>query len=537
MARLFVRLKLRLIANGFRRGWQHVLGTVVATLYALPVAVVVAVGVAVLGRRADLDTVAGPVVVLGFCLVWLLWIVGPIVAFGMDETLDPGRLRLLPLGRRQLMTGLLAASAVGIGPLATLLALSGVVGGFAPAGPGALVVVAAVVGLFVLCITSARAVTTALSRRLSSRRGRDVLTFAAAVIGLAFAGIGQLPNLLLRQADGDDGAERMLALLDTLAGPASVLPPAWPARAVTAAAAGDLLAGLAWLAATAAAVAAFAWWWTIALERSAETGAGEATSQTLGADLYPPLVRWLPRNRLGAGVAKDLRYAWRVPQLRVQHLISVALLVPLLVVAGVTGVSEPALVLASPVIVVYLAMASLNQFGADRGAVWMLDTTGPRWRTDLVAKSATGLVLALPSVVVAAVVLAALTGGWLYVPVALVVAVGVHAVTSAVGVVVSVYAPFPLPDSGSNVFLANAGAGCSAVVLQFVALTVEGLLLAPIGIGLFVAFTVAPPLVAAVAAGSLALGGVVWSVGLGIATKRLDRAGPEFVTALSPKAG
>ena len=44
MARLFIRLKLALLVNGFRRGWQQAIGIVFAALYALPVAMLGAWG-------------------------------------------------------------------------------------------------------------------------------------------------------------------------------------------------------------------------------------------------------------------------------------------------------------------------------------------------------------------------------------------------------------------------------------------------------------------------------------------------------------
>ena len=76
---------------------------------------------------------------LVFTAVFLGWACFPVLGFGSDETLDPTRLALFPLGRRDLMIGLLSASAVGVAPLVTLLALSGSLVGFAPGGLGLVV--------------------------------------------------------------------------------------------------------------------------------------------------------------------------------------------------------------------------------------------------------------------------------------------------------------------------------------------------------------------------------------------------------------
>ena len=48
------------------------------------------------------------------------WLLLPLVFFGVDETLDPARFALLPLRRRTLVTGMLAAALVGVPAVATL---------------------------------------------------------------------------------------------------------------------------------------------------------------------------------------------------------------------------------------------------------------------------------------------------------------------------------------------------------------------------------------------------------------------------------
>ena len=53
------------------------------------------------------------------------WLFLPLVFFGVDESLDPARFALLPLRRRTLIAGLLAAALVGVPALATLVATRG----------------------------------------------------------------------------------------------------------------------------------------------------------------------------------------------------------------------------------------------------------------------------------------------------------------------------------------------------------------------------------------------------------------------------
>ena len=121
VARTFVRLKLRLLRNGL----QHRPGRGALRDRR--------------GRRARSSrssasaTLAAPrrsatrpdLAIVVFGLATLGWTFFPVLGFGNDETLDPQRLATLPLTRRQLVSGVLAASLVGVAPLATLIAFSG----------------------------------------------------------------------------------------------------------------------------------------------------------------------------------------------------------------------------------------------------------------------------------------------------------------------------------------------------------------------------------------------------------------------------
>ena len=532
MARVFLRLKLALLGNGFRRGWQQAIGIVAGAAYALPVAMLGAHGLRLLGHGEQAAELGPPVLVTLFSLLWVGWILGPLLAFGMDETLDPGRLRLLPLRRRQLMSGLLTASVIGIGPFATALLLFGVIVGFAK-GLGALVVVAAVIVQFVLCISTARAVTTALSRRLSSRRGRDLLTVFAALSAIVVAGAVQLPQFVF-SAQGDP-LEQMRGALGTAADALTVLPPAWLARSVSAAATGDLAIAAAWLAAGTGAVVLALWWWSRGLERAFDTASVSAPVKA-DADLFPRLLRWLPRTRLGAGIAKDLRYAWRVPQLRVQYLTLALMVVP---TAGFAAASatNPMVVMLAPIGLLLVGATGMNLFGSDRGAVWILDNTGPRPTTDLIAKALVPTIVGLPVIWLIALVLAAVTGGWQYVPAAVLLSIGVAGVVGGVGMVVSVLAPFPLPDSPTNVFAANAGAGCATIAFQGLGLLAELLLLVPVIILVVIGVLRGSPPASLAAVVAVLVGAVVWWLGLRIAARRMLALGPEFVAALQPRAG
>ena len=122
MVRTFVRLKLRLLRNGLRIGQGA--RALHRSARSAPALLALVGFLALADARAATPT--GPdLAIVVFGIATLGWTIFPILGFGNDETLDPQRLATLPLSRRQLVSGVLAASLVGVAPLATLIAFSG----------------------------------------------------------------------------------------------------------------------------------------------------------------------------------------------------------------------------------------------------------------------------------------------------------------------------------------------------------------------------------------------------------------------------
>ena len=170
MARLLVQLKLRLLRNALRLSTGAKVSFILSTIAAGVVAVVTFAGLAALrGNAAAVD-----VTTIVFTVFAFGWLILPLLAFGLDATLDPATLALYPLRTRPLAAGLLAASATGAWPLANVLGLLGVTAGLAHGAPGLLAAVAAVLLQVLFCIVLARFVTTALAGLLRSRRGKDL---------------------------------------------------------------------------------------------------------------------------------------------------------------------------------------------------------------------------------------------------------------------------------------------------------------------------------------------------------------------------
>ena len=169
MARLLVELKLRLVRNALRSSTPAQVSFIISTVCAA----LVAIGTFWLLAQLRSQTASVDLTTVIFGIFAIGWLIAPIFAFGLDGTLDPATMALYPLRTRQLVPGLLAASAVGPWPAANVLGLLGVTIGLARGALGVLVAFIAVVLQVLFCIVLARFVTTSIgaAASLAPRQG------------------------------------------------------------------------------------------------------------------------------------------------------------------------------------------------------------------------------------------------------------------------------------------------------------------------------------------------------------------------------
>jgi ABC-2 type transport system permease protein len=528
-----VGLKLALLRNGLRRSnWPQQVGLALGALAGLPLAFGGFLLLALVPRaepRAGLLLVE--VVFLGVFCGWGLF---PLLSFAGDASLDPSRLALLPLRPGQLVAGLSLAACVGVAPLCTLVALCGAVVGFATLGPGVVLVVAAVMVQFALCIVGSRALLTALSRQLRSRKARDLVIVLVSVAALGFNLALQVGARLAERLERSD-----LEALRPLVRAIGWLPPGLAARALVHGGQGRLLAATAELAGAAVAVVLLGWWWWRSLDRVLTTAEPAARRRARPpAGLLPrPLRRLLPADQRGAVAAKELRYLVRHPRLRVGWVISGLLGLALVAFVTLTeGLQRPWVVLASQTMAFLAAQNSLNQFGFDGPAYWTQVAAGADPRGDLSGRNLATMLTGTLATAALALALAAVTGGWLYVPVALCLGVGVLALSLGVADVVSVRFAYPLPDDASNLWaVQGTGQGCLVGVVQLVAFAAQGVLLLPLAALVVAGLVLWPPALVLACPLAIAYGAWLWRVGLGLGAAWLDGHQPELLTALSPR--
>ncbi|GGO18211.1 transporter [Microbispora rosea subsp. aerata] len=469
MTWLFVRLKLSMIRGGLRGDAGRQAGFVFSLAAALLAA---AAGFALLSLiRLAPSGVALDLVTAAFAMFAVGWVVVPLMAFGLDETLDPARLALFPLTTRQLAAGMLAASAAGPWPLASLAALCGGVVALAHGVGGVLLGVPAVILQFAFCLTASRLVTTVLSGALRSRRGRDLLAVAAIFAVL----LVQVPNLLLNGRLSGDPTRILAAAGEVM----RWTPPGLAAHAI---ADGGLI-GVAELIVVAMSVVVLAWLWIAALRYALVRP--DSSNQGGGSVRRSRTSRFLLGGPLGAVVAKELKYARREPRARVNWI--TAVFVSAVVMFSIRGSGGTgwtwAVVGPACLAALVIGLQSANSFGIDGRSLWMnaVAFSTPRdLRTDLAGRHLAMAVVAVPLIALASLAAALVAGDAVWALAAAPTAWGVLGVAMGVGAITSVTAPYTFPERMNAFSGAAPGQGGQAFGAAFVTMVAVSVLALPV---------------------------------------------------------
>jgi ABC-2 type transport system permease protein len=179
---------------------------------------------------------------------------------------------------------------------------------------------------------------------------------------------------------------------------------------------------------------------------------------------------------------------------------------------------------------------TLNQFGLDGAALWSTIVAGNDPRSELVGKNLATAIIVVPLVTVPALLTAAVTNGWHYVPITVGLAPGMLGVVLAVGNMVSVWAPYALPDR-RNPLAGNPGQGCVGGIAAMAALLVDAIILVPVGVVTAVALQSLPLAAATILSVGCAsvYGALAWRVGMRSASRHLWWRMPELLDAVSPR--
>ncbi|MER6997537.1 transporter [Streptomyces sp. NPDC000410] len=521
---VFVRLKLSLLANGLRQSAGRRAAFIASVVMALLIAAGQLIGLFLF--RGDHN--AATLVVLLVGVLALGWTFVPLFFPSGDETLDPTRLVMLPLRPRPLVSALLVASLVGIGPLFTLtLALGGALA-LARGPVAALVAVVAVPLVLLVCVALARAVAAANIRLLTSRKGRDlaVLSGLLIAVGIQFVNFGAQR---LGQAGG-------LTALDPVASVVRWIPPASAAGAIESASTGAYGTAGAQLALSLAALGGLLYLWQRSLTQLMTSPDGStiaaASEPKRGPSSSGPH-RLLPGGRTGPVMQRTLRYIRRDPKTKGAWIASLAigLLVPLFNAFQGTGSIYFACFACG-----MLGVQMYNQFGQDTSAFWMVAQTISSTRDayeELRARALALLLITLPYTVLVTVATAALLEDWQALPEALGLGFALLGAMLATGAVLSARFPYSIPQDSAYKNVAP-GQGSLAWISVSCGMLVGALLCAPL-IALTIWLHVAGPqsaLWTLLPLGTAYGAAMTWA-GLRLAAPRVAGRLPEILTAVS----
>ncbi|WP_375429842.1 hypothetical protein [uncultured Friedmanniella sp.] len=529
MVALLVQLKLTLLRNSLRRSVWRTVGLILGGAYALGLVAAVLAGMVALRFTSAVTT--GNVTVLAFSGLSVGWLLLSLLVFGVDETVDPAKFALLPVRARDLLPGLLVAALVGVPGVATVLVGLGLVVAWSRS---VLLVVVALVALVLgvtTCVLLARAATSAFAASLSSRRFRDLAFVALALVGGAFAIVGNLISGVVRLSP-----DRLRAVLDAAAGVAGWTPFGWAWTVPADVARGRwLAAGLHLLLAVGLMVALWSAWGYLLGRRLVEpVEAGGAAVRVRRSSIVD---RLYPATPAGAVAARTLRYWRRDPR----YVAAVAgfLIGPaaILVVSLTSPDTSPVIGVLAPSVLALLVGASIAaDLSFDGSAVWTHVTAGLDGTADRRGRVLSSLTVYGSLLVVMVGLALVLTGEWRLLPLSVGLAVAFLCAGLGVGSVVGVLWQWPAPAPGSNPFARN-GTGGLASALSF-SVTTAGTMVLTL-----------PTLVLAVAsiwvpwAGWAALpvgtvnGLIVLQQGVVRGGRLLDRRWPEVMLAVSERSG
>ena len=532
---LLMKLKWALWKRSYRKNVGKLVGTIIGVLYAtggLVGLVFTFLGLTLWSGEGTMF----PTIIRGLGAVTVLaWLLIPVLAFGVDDTLDPRRFAMFPRSAKELQPGMFAAAALSLPTLLTVVAV-GIATVFEVIwllafGAGAVWVALALIVLLpanlagiALCLLLPRAVFAHSASRTSSRSGRELGGMVAMMLFLAAAYGISLSVQGLASLDMDLVREWTMIAVTVLA---------WtPFGALFAVpmdlAEGQVLAALL-RALIGAATIVLVWrWWRRSLDRSLTSAlTGDASSGTTKVTSLVP--RWATASPFGAVMGRSLRY-WRRDTRYLAAVAIYPLVFVFLVAMGLVLEEARPMMLVMAVLMAGLTGISLsNEIGFDGPAGWVNITAGLDARANLLGRIAAIAVLMVPAAVVVTALVPLLYGMAHLVPMMVLGTLGLMLTGWGVSVVVGVLLPYPTSPPGTNPMKDKSASSANAFLgMGAASLGVFVPQLPAIGLAAWGVLGGGPLIQALAGLLSLIIGIVVLWVGVRIGSARLDARYPDL---------
>ncbi|MCK8608923.1 hypothetical protein [Agromyces sp. C10] len=520
MVAQFLRLKLRLLRNIFRRSAWQVVGITVGLVYGLGAAIVVFLLLSGLRGSDDVTlvrdvlVVAGSAVVVGFLLV-------PLV-FGVDDTMDPRRFALFGLPDRTLALGLAIAATVGVPAFALAIALLGTVVTWSRGIPETLLAIIAAALAFATCLLAARLTAGLGGLLLETRRAREV----GGVIGVLLVVMAAPVVVALATVDWASSGRSALAAIGGIL--------SWTPLGAAFAVPGDAAAGE-WGPAIlklviAAATVWLAWraWERLVAHMLVTPGREAAPRSYHGLGWFGRM----PHGATGAIAARSITYWFR--DARYWVALVMVPVTPLLVIVPLAIAGVPATYLGLipvPLICLLLGWSLHNDTAYDSTAVWLHVASGVRGVADRIGRLVPVLISGVLVIGLGSAVTVFVINDWRLLPSLLGVSTALLLAGLGIGSITSAALPYPVVKPGDSPFQQPQSSGTVTALVQSVTMLGTVLVAAPAivfaGLGIFLD----PAWHAASLASGVGLGLIVLVLGVLVGGRVFNRRAPEILQA------
>lgn len=446
------------------------------------------------------------VLFLVLTVIYVVWIVLPLLQVNTNEGLDLSKLSQFPLTRGELMVSLVFSTLLDIPTLGLVLMLAAVVAAWSSSLGLTLFVLLAVIIFYVQLIAISQLILAFLQPFLQSRRFRDLSVLLVVMLGFSV----YLCQFAFR---GVLSAGFVNRLFDATYSPfLQWLPPGMAARSIQQASIGNWTLAFVWLAALLIVSMVILYLWQLLVERGM-TQIAEGSSQArsthrqhiaqpaaaaqleeaarAGTSPVPAVRHWLPAQ-VTAITVKDLKYYWRDPQMKallIRSLFSVVAVTVAFVFPQLSSSQANTHRLIGHWIeftipnfaLLSLFTLSYNALGFERQSLTMLFLFPIPPKYILWGKNLVIFLLGAVELVLLAVIVAAFSGAWDLIIPSLAIGIAGIGIITAIANFTSVFFPQRarlggFRSSGSGMSTED---GCLQVVTSFVALIVTILLLLP----------------------------------------------------------
>jgi ABC-2 type transport system permease protein len=517
-------LRFRVLANTLRRNTLQLLAVIFGALQTLVILAIAIGGLAVLVIYPQ--PVQQATVVIGGIAVTLGWFLVPLIATGIEPTIDPLKLAAFPLPVSRLMVAMTLVGATWIPGIATLLVSVSTALTWRETPGAAWAAVGCGVVATLICIVGSRMTASLSANLVAGRRRRDRVVVALVALVVLLGPVALALALGLRSDAPFPATAEVLGFI-----PFGAI---WsvPGQLV----AGHPAAALGSLAIALATLALMLVIWRASLLATFRYRGGGAGGRQVAAGRLGVLGA-VPATPAGAIGARSLIY-WARDARFARQLVLVPLMPALLILLG-SLVHAPWMAYLGPPIVAGLLPLTLFAVISYDGTAFALHlSSGVRGVDDRIGRAAALLAFALPALVIVSLVSLGVVGGWRDLPAIFGISLGVLLSGLAAVSVSSASIVVPVARSGRNPFTAQAGSGITSLAASYAVTGVTIALAIP-----ELALGIAALVSGAAVLGWLALAvGVLWGagslvIGVRVGVRILDRTGPALLARVRRTGG